>query len=195
VADPAPRLDLARLVADHHGVLYRYAFRLTGSAPDAEDLTQQTFLVAQQKLGQLRDAENARAWLFTVLRNGYLKSFRKAVPQTAASIDLDVEALAAEETDEPFDRELLQRALDQLPDDFRLVVVMFYFEERSYREIAAELEVPIGTVMSRLARAKAGLRRLLHAEAPQVVLATEKTVSTAAEKTVSAPSKRPMAAR
>lgn len=74
------RPDLASLVVEHHAVLYRYAFRLSGSAADAEDLTQQAFLVAQQKLDQVRSAECVRSWLFTVLRNCYLRSFRKRVP-------------------------------------------------------------------------------------------------------------------
>jgi RNA polymerase sigma-70 factor, ECF subfamily len=161
VADTAPKLDLARLVGDHHEVLYRYAFRLTGSVPDAEDLTQQTFLVAQQKLQQVREAESVRGWLFTVLRNCYLKGFRKSVPLSAGSMDLDIESVPAQVDERPLDSEELQAALGQLPEEFKLVVMMFYFEERSYREIAAELAMPIGTVMSRLSRAKACLRRLL----------------------------------
>src|SRR5690606_34165254 len=66
-------LALAQLVAEHHQSLYRYAYRLSGSAADAEDLVQQVFLVAHQKLDQIRDAQSVRAWLFTVLRNCYLK--------------------------------------------------------------------------------------------------------------------------
>jgi RNA polymerase sigma-70 factor (ECF subfamily) len=218
VADTAPKLDLARLVGDHHEVLYRYAFRLTGSVPDAEDLTQQTFLVAQQKLQQVREAESVRGWLFTVLRNGYLKSFRKQVPLSAASVDLDIESVPAQMVDRPIDSDELQRALGQLPEEFKLVVMMFYFEQRSYREIAEGLSVPLGTVMSRLSRAKACLRRLL--DPPQRSPAvgsemsgqtenriqsesfseksTEKVVPiekvAAAEKLVSPP-KRPLAAR
>src|SRR5688572_30030058 len=62
-------LSIESLVLEHHAVLYRYAFRLTGRVQDAEDLVQQTFLAAQQKLDQLRSVETARAWLFTILRN------------------------------------------------------------------------------------------------------------------------------
>ncbi len=181
MADTAPKPDLARLVGDHHEVLYRYAFRLTGSVPDAEDLTQQTFLIAQQKLAQVRAEESLRGWLFTVLRNCYLKGFRKPTPLSAASLDLDIDSIAgptgtgqtgagqtgagqtgAGQTGAgPLDSEELQRALDELPDEFKLVVTLFYFEEHSYREIAALLALPIGTVMSRLSRAKAHLRRRL----------------------------------
>jgi RNA polymerase sigma-70 factor (ECF subfamily) len=165
-------MDIGQLVAQHLEVLYRYAFRLTGSVPDAEDLTQQTFLVAQQKLHQLREEESVRGWLFTVLRNCYLKGFRKPVPLPAAALEFDVELIPCRESAEPLggvlDSELLQQALDQLSDEFKLVVTMFYFEERSYREIADLLQLPIGTVMSRLSRAKASLRRRLQpmCEAP-----------------------------
>jgi RNA polymerase sigma-70 factor (ECF subfamily) len=161
LADAVPKLDLARLVDDHHEILYRYAFRLTGCAADAEDLAQQTFLVAQQKLSQLRDAESARGWLFTILRNCYLKGFRKRNPLTAGSIDLDIDSLPAEVIDRPIDSDELQQALNELSDEFKIVVTLFYFEERSYREIAELLALPQGTVMSRLSRAKACLRRRL----------------------------------
>jgi RNA polymerase sigma-70 factor (ECF subfamily) len=152
---------IARLVEQFHQLLYRYALRLTGSIPDAEDLTQQAFLVAQQKADQIRDEQATRAWLFTVLRNCYLKSFRKPVPLTAASLELDVNSIAEEPEVFDVDEERLQGALAELPDEFRLVVLMFYFEEQSYRQIAESLDVPIGTVMSRLSRAKSHLRRRL----------------------------------
>ena len=63
MADECGRMDIARLVAEHHAAVYRYAYRLSGSVPDGEDLTQEVFLTAQQKLGQLRDPARARSWL------------------------------------------------------------------------------------------------------------------------------------
>lgn len=161
MADHAAPLDLAQLVADHHLALYRYAYRLSGSAADAEDLTQQVFLVAQQKLAQIRDADAARAWLHTVLRNCFLKGRSGRRPLAATSCDLDLSAVAEVVDDRPIDSEALQTALAALSDDFRMVVLMFYFEERSYKEIAEALQLPAGTVMSRLARAKAHLRSTL----------------------------------
>ncbi len=159
MADSPVALEIARLVVDHHADVYRYAYRLAGSAADAEDLTQQTFLAAQVKLAQLRSSETARAWLFTILRNCYLKSRRRRVPLSAASIELNVNEIPAEgAADAAVDRERLQAALDSLPDEFKLVLLMFYFEECSYREIAERLGMPIGTVMSRLSRAKGQLR-------------------------------------
>ena len=156
----APR-DVGQLVADHHQALYRYAFRLAGSQADAEDLTQQAFLIAQQKLCQVRDDQCVRGWLFTVLRNCYLKNRRRPQPLSAASIDLDVDAIPDRSVESRIDGPRLQAAIDALDDDFKITLLLFYFEYRSYREIAEILEIPLGTVMSRLARAKARLRREL----------------------------------
>ncbi|MFG0334630.1 MAG: RNA polymerase sigma factor [Maioricimonas sp. JB049] len=149
------------LVESHYESLYRFAYRLSGSASDAEDLTQQAFLTAQRKLEQLRDPERARSWLLTIVRNSFLKSRRRdrlvafsgmtSPPEPTAEV-LDESALEAEE---------LQSALDELPDEFRMPILLFYFESLSYREIADQLDVPIGTVMSRLSRGKAYLRSRL----------------------------------
>ncbi len=151
-------MDVGQLVVDHHQALYRYAFRLAGSSADAEDLTQQVFLIAQQKLAQVRDAQGVRSWLFTILRNCYLKSRRTRVPLAAASIDLDINDVPDEAVERPIDSEQLQRAIDSLEDDFKIPLLLFYFEYCSYREISERLGIPVGTVMSRLARAKARLR-------------------------------------
>jgi RNA polymerase sigma-70 factor (ECF subfamily) len=151
------------VIEDHHQAVYRYAYRLTGQVADAEDLTQQTFLVAQQKLGQLRDETKVDRWLFAVLRSRFAKNRSRRGPVYAGSMEMDMDAVAVSPpppTDE-VDRELLARALDGLPDDFRVVLAMFYFEEASYKGIAQELGIPIGTVMSRLARAKQRLREQL----------------------------------
>jgi RNA polymerase sigma-70 factor (ECF subfamily) len=157
---PGP-LDVAALVAEHHAELYRYAYRLTGSRPDAEDLTQHVFLMAQSRGEQLRDVGSIRNWLFAILRNSYLKLVRRRPPLPAASIELDIDSLPAPQKRIEIDGERLQAALDELPDEFKMVVLMFYFEGCSYREIAQRLEVPDGTVMSRLSRAKSHLRKKL----------------------------------
>jgi len=162
MAEDTAKMDIVRLVADHHQAVYAYAFRLSGSAQDAEDLCQQVFLVAQQKLGQLRKTSSARSWLFTILRNTFLKSQQRPRPQPAANLRLNIDTIPAEPPpEEEIDREALQRALGQLPPGFRLVLVMYYYEGLAYREIAEKLELPIGTVMSRLARAKGHLRSKL----------------------------------
>lgn len=165
MAEHAPRADIAQLVADHHAVLYRYAYRLSGSAADAEDLVQQAFLTAHRKLDQVRSAANVRSWLFAVLRNAFLKSCRKQGLVNAGDLDLSLDSFPEEIPDPPLvDSHELQAALDELPAEFRVVVLMFYFEQRSYKDIAEELDLPIGTVMSRLSRAKSHLRGRLSPE-------------------------------
>ena len=157
--------DITRLFAEHHDSVYRVAYRLCGGVADAEDLTQQTFLAAHRSLAQLREPEAARGWLLSILRHCFWKHCRKRRPLAAESLELDLNEIPALPPIEPIvDGEQLQRALDQLPAEAREVLTMFYFEDLAYRDIATSLEVPIGTVMSRLARAKRRLRELL---APQ----------------------------
>jgi len=162
MADETARMNVAQLVAEHHRAVYAYAYRLSGSVPDAEDLTQQVFLMAQQKLGQLRKVESARSWLFTILRNSFFKTRQRQRPVPIGNLSLNIDTIPANPPDdEDIDREQLQEAINRLPDGFRVVLVMYYFQECSYREIAAELDLPMGTVMSRLARAKGHLRAML----------------------------------
>jgi len=164
MADERPNVNIAELVSEHHRAVFGYAYRLSGSVPDAEDLSQQTFLVAQQKLGQLRKVESAKSWLFTILRNCFLKSQQRQRPTAAANLQLNVDTIPAQPPkSEDIDRERLQQALDKLPEVFRHILVLFYFEQCSYKEIAEKLDMPIGTVMSRLARAKGHLREKLFA--------------------------------
>ena len=153
--------QMTQLVAEHHQAVYRYAYRLTGTVQDAEDMTQKVFLAAQRKIGQLRKMDSARNWLFAILRNCFLKDRQRRWPSLAADLSLNMDLLPAPTGNDESDHDQLQSALNQLTDASRLVVVMFYLEECSYREIASRLEVPIGTVMSRLARARGHLRSLL----------------------------------
>jgi len=155
---------LTDLVEQHYALLYRYACRLTGSAADAEDLTQHAFLTAQSKWEQLRDEGCARSWLFTIVRNAYLKQLRS--PTCVSSADLDeLPAAGTVSADvHEADGEQLQNVLNDLPEEFRSPLILFYFEDFTYKEIAEHMGVPIGTVMSRLARAKSYLRRRLSAD-------------------------------
>ena len=161
MADVPSRLEIAQLVADYHQQAYRYAYRLTGSVQDAEDLTQEVFLVACRKLGQLRNVDNAQAWLFAILRNCFIKERQRRKPGLAADLAINMEFLRAKPEKDEVDRDQLQAAINRLPEASRLVLLMFYFEGSSYREIAERLEMPLGTVMSRLARAKDYLRTFL----------------------------------
>lgn len=150
------------LIDAHYEALYRYAYRLTGSSADAEDLTQEAFGKALVRLPQLREPERVKAWLFRILRNLYLHKVRDEKRHRTVPLDAvgDLPGRDAEETPD-LDPSKLQQALDELDEGFRTPLILFYFEEFSYRDIAEQMELPIGTVMSRLARAKAYLRAKL----------------------------------
>jgi RNA polymerase sigma-70 factor (ECF subfamily) len=151
---------VAELIGQHYELLYRVSFRLTGSVADAEDLTQQTFLMAQQKLEQLRQTESAKPWLLAILRHHFFRNRSRAAKQSVR-LDLLPEPVSSPPKSDGFDSEELQAALNDLPDEFRFPLVLFYFHDQSYQEIAAELSIPLGTVMSRLSRGKEHLRRHL----------------------------------
>jgi RNA polymerase sigma factor (sigma-70 family) len=157
--------NLVDLVERYYALLYRYAYRLTGSQADAEDLTQQAFLTAQAKWNQLRDETKAKSWLFTITRNLYLKELRATACVSSSTLD-ELASIPPPDPGAEFDLEQLQEALNDLPEEFRSPVILFYFEEFSYREIAEQMGVPMGTVMSRLARAKAYLRQRLTPSEP-----------------------------
>jgi RNA polymerase sigma-70 factor (ECF subfamily) len=155
--------ELPQLIDAHYEALYRYAYRLSGTAADAEDLTQEAFGKALAHLPQLREPERAKAWLFRILRNLYLHKVRDQKRHRIIPLDA-VGDLMQRENDDPMpeiDPAQLQQALNELDETFRTPIILFYFEEFSYRDIAEQMELPIGTVMSRLARAKAYLRNRL----------------------------------
>jgi RNA polymerase sigma-70 factor, ECF subfamily len=150
------------LVEEHYAALYRYAYRLSGAAADAEDLTQETFCQAQLKLAQLRDPACAKAWLFSILRNAYLHRVRDRKQHNIVSLNGVAEP--PERFTDPLpdiDPGQLQEALNELPEVFRTPIILYYFEDFSYRDIAEQMELAMGTVMSRLARAKVHLRARL----------------------------------
>ena len=159
------RRGIAPLVDEHYQSLYRYAYRLSGAAADAEDLTQEAFCKAQAQLATLRDPDRARPWLFSILRNAYLHRARSDRAHRQVPLDAVGDLAGDSPADVPeVDPERLQQALIELPEGFRTPVILFYFEDMSYRDIAEQMDLPIGTVMSRLARAKTHLRdRLLPA--------------------------------
>jgi RNA polymerase sigma-70 factor (ECF subfamily) len=142
--------------------LFGAAYRMTGNAHDAEDLVQETFLRAHRAFDRFAPGSNARAWLHTILHRVRTDAFRrtKRRPET---VELTGEGPA---TPPPQDalasgREELERALQGLPDAFRVAVVLRDVQELSYAEIAAALGIPVGTVMSRIHRGRSLLRAAL----------------------------------
>lgn len=154
--------SVRELIDSHYESLFRYAVRLSGSTADAEDLTQETFGKALTRISQLRDADRAKPWLFRILRNEYLH--RKRDDRRAKVVPLDSVGEPPEAPPDggfEVDPQELQAALIELDETFRTPLILFYFEDFSYRDIADQMDLPIGTVMSRLARAKAYLRAKL----------------------------------
>jgi RNA polymerase sigma-70 factor (ECF subfamily) len=153
---------------EHIDGLYRYAMVLTRNRTEAEDLVQETYARAIQAMGSLKAGSNVKGWLFTILRNVWLNQLRRR--RTAAEIDVDegVANLAVETSKDPhalyvskLEREQVREAIQQLPVDFREIILLREYEELSYQEIADILDCPAGTVMSRLGRARSKLRALL----------------------------------
>ena len=153
-----------QLVDAHYAPLYRFALSLARNPADAGDLVQQTFYIWATKGHALREAAKAKTWLFTTLYREFLRGRRRDARSTSLE-DLPPggSELAAEEVDRVarLDAGVVLAALQEVDEIFRAPLTLFYLEELSYAEIAAALEVPIGTVMSRLSRGKAQLRAVL----------------------------------
>ena len=153
----------------HLRALYATSYRLTRSVPDAEDLVQETYLRAYRGFEQYTPGTNIRAWLFTILYRARTDGLRRA-SRRLATVSLTYEP-ASRTVEAPFTSEDLKRALERLPESYRAAVLLRDVEGFSYQDVAGILQVPIGTVMSRLHRGRALLRRAL-AGAPALELAT-----------------------
>ena len=151
-----------QLLDEHQATVFRYAFRLCGCSATAEDIVQEVFLRAFRSLHQLRDESAVRGWLLTIARNEFMRGIRKTNPASLSSEPPDPETTSTDMNVPLLDQqEWVGTALRQLPEEFRLVLLMFYFEELSYAEIAAQLNIPMGTVMSRLSRGRSHLKQAL----------------------------------
>jgi RNA polymerase sigma-70 factor (ECF subfamily) len=160
--------EFEQLVRAHYAPLFRFALSLARDEVAAADLVQQTFYLWATKGGQLREARAARSWLLTTLHREFLSDCRHAqrfahVEVTVAETDEELPHVAPEVVEQMDGRAVLQ-ALRQVDEVFRAPLALFYLEEMTYKEIAETLEVPTGTVMSRLARGKEQLRHLLCVE-------------------------------
>ena len=140
--------------------LRRYARALAGDRTAADDLVQDTLERAWSKLHLYRRGTDLRAWLFTVMHNVYVNQRRAARPSTPFDEDMPEFAQPARESDTLVLRDL-DAAIRRLPPDQREVLLLVALEDMSYSEAARALEIPIGTVMSRLARAREKLRAML----------------------------------
>ena len=155
--------EFEQLVNRYYRDLYRFGFSLTGSEADACDLTQETFYVWARKGHQLRDPVKVKTWLFTTLHREFLNTCRRRKRFPHETINETVQDLphVPAACVERLDAQTLLRFLGELDEDHRTVLVLYYMEDLSYKEIAEVLAAPLGTVQSRIARAKTQLFRRL----------------------------------
>src|ERR1700687_788911 len=175
MADQATFADLAM---EHMASLYTAALRMTRNPADAEDLVQETYLKAYRAFGTFQAGTNLKAWLYKILTNTFINSYRarKRRPEQSELDDVEdlylyrrlggLEAAAAgrsaeEEVLDHFTDADVKAALESLPEQFRMAVLLADVEGFSYKEIAEILDVPIGTVMSRLHRGRKAMQKHL----------------------------------
>jgi RNA polymerase sigma-70 factor (ECF subfamily) len=149
--------------------LYNFAQWLTQDRAEAEDLVQETYMKALRGFSSFQLGTNFRAWMYRILRNSFLNS-RTGLKATVAFDESDQEIALHTDGTTPenillnqADREIVQRALAELPVHFREILLLCAVEEMSYQEISETLVIPAGTVMSRLSRARKALRGLIEA--------------------------------
>ncbi len=174
--DPELGWDFEEVAIPYLDALYNMAFRLTRNAEDAEDLVQETYFKAYKHYDKFETGTNLKAWLFRIMKNTFINSYRKKQsrpPQSAfseieGSFESLVEAGAVPQVKNP-EQELLAKVLDEdvqlaleaLREDYRMVILLVDLEGFSYKEAASILEVPAGTVMSRLYRGRRMLEHVL----------------------------------
>lgn len=162
----------------HMDALYNFAFHLTYDEEDANDLVQETFLKAYRFIDSYQQGTNAKAWLFKILKNAFINDYRKKSKQPSR-VDYD-DVAGYHDSDEESHVEFLDlrqelfqgmmgdevtRALNELPVDFKTVILLCDVEDFSYEEIARIIDIPIGTVRSRLHRARNILKEKLRSYA------------------------------
>jgi len=161
--------EFEQTVDAHYADLYRFALSLAKNPDDACDLTQQTFAIFAQKGDTVRDPAKQKSWLFTTLYREFLRQgvrSRRIVSMEETSLEGFAAPLPESSSRTAEQHEMLE-ALASLDDSQRVILTLFYLNDHSYKEIAGMLALPIGTVMSRLSRAKEALRHRLHNQPPE----------------------------
>jgi RNA polymerase sigma factor (sigma-70 family) len=162
------RIDFETLVDAYYRPLYRFAMSLIRSEAEASDVTQQTFAIWAAKGHQLRDPSKVKTWLFTTLHRECLRTLRDRHFFRHDELDEQNGDLPFIEqaTEQRLDAKSALEALARLGEPYRAPLSLFYLEEHSYQEIADILEIPIGTVQSRISRGKAQLHQILERASP-----------------------------
>ena len=166
--DDQPLTGFEELAMPLFDSLYNFARWLAQNSNDADDLVQETYLKALHSFASFQPGSNFRAWIFQILRNAFLSSRSKLERRMTVAMDREDGPELAVDTETPetilmnrSNAQLVQRAMDDLPVHYREALLLCEVEEMSYQEIAEVLSIPIGTVMSRLARARKTVRRSL----------------------------------
>lgn len=162
-------LNYEEVVALFYDDVYRFAYSLARNSHDASELTQESYYRLLVKGGQLRDRNKVKSWLFTTLYRVFLNGKRhdKRFPhQEFETVEHELPLLTPEDVNR-VDSSLVADALLEIDEHYRAPLMLFYLQSLSYREIAEMLEIPIGTVMSRLSRGKAMLHQLVTLRAAQ----------------------------
>ena len=159
----ADTIEFESLVDRYYAALYQFAFSLTRVEADACDLTQQTFTVWAKKGHQLRDISKVKTWLFTTLHREFLYSRRRQIrfPHLELAAAEDELPSVSPESVSRLDTAQVLDALTQVDEIYQAAVALFYVQDCSYNEMAEILDVPLGTVKSRLARGVSQLQQLL----------------------------------
>lgn len=157
------KLDFKELVEKYYTPLFRFAYSLAKNEDEASDLTQQTFCIWAEKGSSLRDASKVKSWLFTSLYREFLRVRRRGSNITSYEPELLEAEMPAVSPDyvTTLDASIAVDCLAEVDEIYRAPISLFYLEDLSYKEIATALELPIGTVMSRLSRGKAQLKEIL----------------------------------
>ncbi len=158
--------EFKQLAFPHMQLLYNVALKYCGNVFDAQDIVQETYMMAFNNFHQLRDRSKCKPWLFRILRNNFLKNYQKSKQQQQLADGDYVEFLktslatdsAATLLEKAQVQEVLRAAIDALPVKYKDVLILYYMDELLYKEIAQVLNIPIGTVMSRLNRARDALK-------------------------------------
>jgi RNA polymerase sigma factor (sigma-70 family) len=155
--------DYEQAVTAHYEALYAFGYSLTANADEAGELTQETYSRLLTKGGQLRDVSRLKSWLFTTLYRTFLgwKRRQTRLPHLEiGSVEHELPPVTPAQVD-VLQNETIRAALFELEEHYRVPLTLFYLNENSYEEIATILSLPVGTVMSRLSRAKTLLRQRL----------------------------------
>ena len=160
------RAQFDRLVDDHGPALYRTAYRLTGDAHEAEDMVQEAFRSAWNSRARYEEGRGDRAWLISILRRRIIDRWRKKPPPVAMDPTIQEQQQSVDAEDPFADNytDEMQRALNRLPPELRESLLLVVVGELTHQEVSQELSVPLGTVLSRVSRARKRLREYLTEE-------------------------------